>query len=168
MLSPSHTESSPPWVDPNDEALAVRLDLPVLISASASGAGEAVACRIHTASRSPSTRFVRAEASEFPSEAQRLLRHCSGLLDRAGGGSVFIADVDELPVKVQHVLLRTLGDLGGLPVRADAARLFTGTAVALWDRVQDGTFSDRLFYRLNVIHLVVNDARDATHAAETR
>ena len=31
----------------------------------------------------------------------------------------------------------------------------SGTTVSLLDRVASGTFSDRLFYRLNTIHLVV-------------
>jgi DNA-binding NtrC family response regulator len=34
-------------------------------------------------------------------------------------------------------------------------RLMSGTTVSLLDRVASGTFSDRLFYRLNTIHLVV-------------
>jgi DNA-binding NtrC family response regulator len=34
-------------------------------------------------------------------------------------------------------------------------RLMSGTTVSLLDRVASGTFPDRLFYRLNTIHLVV-------------
>jgi DNA-binding NtrC family response regulator len=37
-------------------------------------------------------------------------------------------------------------------------RLIFGTTVSLLDRVTAGTFSDRLFYRLNVIHLTARDA----------
>jgi DNA-binding NtrC family response regulator len=35
-------------------------------------------------------------------------------------------------------------------------RLLTGTTVSLWDRVQHGLFSESLYYRLNLLHLVVD------------
>jgi transcriptional regulator of aromatic amino acid metabolism len=35
-----------------------------------------------------------------------------------------------------------------------AVRLISGTTVSLLERVAAGTFSERLFYRLNILHLV--------------
>ena len=47
-----------------------------------------------------------------------------------------------------------LGGLQSARMSSAAARLISGTTVSLLDRVAAGTFSERLFYRLNIIHLV--------------
>jgi len=52
--------------------------------------------------------------------------------------------------------LAQLQDARNPPV---AVRLIAGTTVALRERVADSAFSERLFYRLNVIHVSVKDAR---------
>ena len=36
-------------------------------------------------------------------------------------------------------------------------RVMTGTTASLWNGVAAGTFSERLFYQLNVLHLVATD-----------
>jgi DNA-binding NtrC family response regulator len=47
--------------------------------------------------------------------------------------------------------------LDSRPDRAldDMPRIITTTAVSLFDRVTQGAFDDRLFHRLNTIHIVV-------------
>src|SRR4029078_7961200 len=42
---------------------------------------------------------------------------------------------------------------------SNGVRLISGTTVSLLDRIAAGTFSEQLFYRLNIIHLTVASAR---------
>jgi transcriptional regulator of acetoin/glycerol metabolism len=44
-------------------------------------------------------------------------------------------------------------------------RLISGTTTSLLDRVAAGTFSERLFYRLNIIHLLAGDSRTLSRAS---
>jgi DNA-binding NtrC family response regulator len=78
---------------------------------------------------------------------------CSNLLDAAAGGTILISDVEELPPTVQRLLVELLAELEVTRAPSDAVRLIAGTTVSLLDRIAAGTFSDRLFYRLNAIHL---------------
>ena len=88
---------------------------------------------------------------------EALRRHCTGLLHAAAGGSILLSDVEEMPPVVQPVLLELLAELALARPRSAAVRLMSGTTVSLLDRVTAGTFSNRLFYRLNVIHLTPRD-----------
>ena len=68
---------------------------------------------------------------------------------------MLLSDVDEMPSAVQGLLLEVLDDLEYERAPAGAIRLVSGTSVSLLDRVAAGTFSERLFYRLNSIHLMI-------------
>jgi len=46
------------------------------------------------------------------------------------------------------------------PDAAAAPRIIATSSVSLFDRVRDGTFDERLFYRLNVVHIVINGMED--------
>jgi transcriptional regulator of acetoin/glycerol metabolism len=54
---------------------------------------------------------------------------------------------------VQEALIDLLDRLQAARRPSAAVRLISGTTVSLLDRITAGTFSARLFYRLNVIHL---------------
>ncbi len=41
-----------------------------------------------------------------------------------------------------------------------------GTTVSLSERIEDGTFSERLFYRLNIIHVVMKVAAPGNGSAQ--
>jgi DNA-binding NtrC family response regulator len=92
-------------------------------------------------------------AGELRVGAQALRDDCAGLLDAAAGGSVLISAVEEMPALVQKALIDLLAGLESARRPSAAVRLISGTTVSLLDRVEAGTFSDRLFYRLNIIHL---------------
>src|SRR5581483_8234424 len=65
-----------------------------------------------------------------------------------------ISLVEEMPQTVQDTLIELLDGLEFTRRPCDAVRLISGTTVSLLDRIAAGTFSDRLFYRLNIIHLM--------------
>ena len=60
-----------------------------------------------------------------------------------------------MPAVVQESLIETLAQLQGASDPVDAVRLIAGTTVVLHDCIVAGTFSERLFYRLNIIHVVM-------------
>jgi len=142
-----------------DEEMAGRSTARLLITASVQGVAETLARRIHGASLRAGLPFVRTFARELPIEPGMLRNTCSELLDAAAGGSMLLSDVEEMPATVQGVLVELLAELEVARAPSAAVRLITGTTVSLLDCIAAGTFSDRLFYRLNAIHLVVPNGR---------
>jgi DNA-binding NtrC family response regulator len=138
-----------------DQEMASRSGARLLITASADGEAEVLARRIHGASERAGSPFVRARACDLPIEPQMLKDACASLLDTAAGGSILIHDVEQTPPTVQRILVDVFAELEFARASSPSARLMTATRVSLLDRIAAGTFSDRLFYRLNMIHLVV-------------
>ncbi len=83
-----------------------------------------------------------------------LKEYCTSVLAAAAGGTVLISAVDEMPPAVQDALSELLAGLEFARSPSADVRLISGTTVSLLDRVAAGTFSERLFYRLNIIHLM--------------
>jgi two-component system NtrC family response regulator len=87
------------------------------------------------------------------------------LFEVAGGGTVFLDEVAELPLKLQAKLLRVVEDrrfrrLGGSEERALSARIVAGTNSSLETAVADNRFRADLFYRLNVARLELPPLRE--------
>ncbi len=76
------------------------------------------------------------------------------LLDAAASGSVLVSAIEHLPAAVQMTLIDMLAGLESSRPPAASVRLISGTTVSLLERVAAGAFSERLFYRLNIIHLM--------------
>jgi DNA-binding NtrC family response regulator len=89
-----------------------------------------------------------------------------GLLRAAKSGTLFIDAVDSLTPTLQTRLSRvleveTLSD-GSAEEDWEAydVRIIVGAPPSLYDRVREGLFREQLFYRINVIHLVVPPLRE--------
>ena len=83
---------------------------------------------------------------------------------KAFGGSLFIEEIGELPLKTQGQLLNVLerADQSRSEVTDEAftpPRLILSTRYDLMKRVEDGSFRPDLFYRLGVLPLVVPPLR---------
>jgi DNA-binding NtrC family response regulator len=143
-----------------DEAIAAGCSLPLLITASSAGAVEALARRVHAAGFGAPSPFIPARARALPIDPGMLRETWSNLTQAATGGSLLLNDVEDMPASVQDRLIELLVELEGARARAPSAavRLMAGTTVSLYDRIVGGTFSERLFYRLNIIHLVARNA----------
>jgi two-component system response regulator HydG len=88
-----------------------------------------------------------------------------GRIERADRGTVFLDEVGELTPSVQVKLLRFLQEgeiehLGGTGALKVDCRVVAATNVDLGSRVRDGKFREDLFYRLNVIQVVLPPLRD--------
>ncbi|HJN74587.1 MAG TPA: sigma 54-interacting transcriptional regulator [Myxococcota bacterium] len=149
--------------------------LPVLVSGETGSGKERVAEALHSLSLRR-RRVVFDCASAQPSlAASALFGHVAGAFsgahrDRAGafeqahGGTLQLANIDELPRSLQPMLLRVLDDRTFLPVggndrqRADV-RLVTTSRHDLRKLVADGAFREDLYFRLSVVELVVPSLR---------
>jgi DNA-binding NtrC family response regulator len=136
------------------EKIASRSSATLLITAFSPARVEELARRIHLASDRAGAPFVLLPTHALPIEPVALRERCSALLDAAIGGSLLMVDVEAMPVLVQEVFLDLVAELQAARARSAAVRLIAGTTVPLLERVTGGTFSERLFYRLNVIHIV--------------
>ncbi len=83
-----------------------------------------------------------------------------GLFRTASGGSLFLDEIGEMPLEMQPKLLRALETNQVTPVGADQSvdvdtRLVAATNRNLMDEINEGRFREDLFYRLNVVELIV-------------
>jgi DNA-binding NtrC family response regulator len=140
-----------------DEDVACRCAARLLISASTARGAEALARRIHAAGPRSQCPFVHVWARDFPVDPQALREYCGTVLDRAARGSMLIDAVEEMSPTVQDVLIELLAGLELIRRPSAAVRLISGTTVSLLDRIAAGTFSEQLFYRLNIIRLMAPD-----------
>ncbi|HBZ55137.1 MAG TPA: sigma-54-dependent Fis family transcriptional regulator [Syntrophobacteraceae bacterium] len=144
-----------------------------------SGTGKTILARaIHSWSRRKSKPFG---ALSCPSLAAELLEselfgHVRGaftgaLRDHPGriaaceGGSLFLDEIGDLPLAVQAKLLRFLQEkvferVGDLQTRKADVRILAATNVDLETAVKMGRFREDLFYRLNVVEIVIPPLRE--------
>ena len=88
-----------------------------------------------------------------------------GRFEMAQGGTIFLDDIDDVPLAMQVKLLRVLQNrvverLGGTRSIPLDVRVITGTKRDLKQLVSEGKFREDLFYRLNVIPIMLPPLRD--------
>ncbi|WP_300682713.1 sigma 54-interacting transcriptional regulator [uncultured Bilophila sp.] len=88
-----------------------------------------------------------------------------GLFEIANGGTLMLDEIGELPLTLQSKLLRVLENgevqrVGGVKRRHVSVRILAATNRNLEQMVRDGTFREDLFYRLNVIPIVMPPLRE--------
>jgi two-component system response regulator HydG len=90
-----------------------------------------------------------------------------GLFVEADGGTLFLDEIGDMAPSLQAKLLRVLEDGEIRPIGADVSRrvdvrIVAATHQDLEARVEAGAFRSDLFYRLNVVPIVVPPLRDRT------
>lgn len=92
-------------------------------------------------------------------------RKKDGKFVQAHGGSFFLDEVSEMSLTMQAKLLRVIQEreivrIGGDKVIPVNIRLITATNKNLYDLIKQGKFREDLYYRLNVVELVLPPLRD--------
>jgi transcriptional regulator with PAS, ATPase and Fis domain len=88
-----------------------------------------------------------------------------GYFEVAGGGTIFLDEVAELPLQTQVRLLRVLetGEfikVGSSKVLKTDVRLVAATNVNIPEAIQKGKFREDLYYRLNTVPIQIPSLRD--------
>jgi two-component system, NtrC family, response regulator AtoC len=160
-------------------ARIARSGAKVLITGESGCGKELVAHAVHAGSDRATRPFVAVNCAGIPETLlePELFGHVKGSftgayrdkqgkLELANLGTVFLDEIGEMTLRMQGLLLRFLetGELqkvgsDGMVSRVDV-RVIAATNRNLRDMITQGTFREDLFYRLNVIHLVVPPLRD--------
>ena len=144
-------------------------DASVLIEGESGTGKERIARAIHALSARKDKPFVALSCGALPdtlletelfghekgafTDAQKLRR---GRFEVADGGTIFLDDIDDMPLAVQVKLLRVLQEreferVGGETLVHVDIRVVAATKVPLLDHVRAGKFREDLYYRLNVV-----------------
>ncbi len=155
-----------------------EVDTAVLVRGESGTGKELVARALHQRSRRRSGPFVALNCAAIPAnmlEAE-LFGHVKGaftdaratrpgLFERARGGTLFLDEIAELHIGLQPKLLRALQEKAIRPVGSNSevevdVRVVTATNADLARAVEQGRFRADLFYRLDVIQIVVPALRE--------
>src|SRR5687767_3713826 len=156
-----------------------RSDAKVLITGESGVGKEIVARNIHSRGPRNTHVFAPVNCAGLPETLleSELFGHVKGSftgayrdkpgkLETAHMGTIFLDEVGEMTLRMQGLLLRFL-ETGELQkVGADGSgrivnvRVIAATNRNLRDMITQGTFREDLFYRLNVIHIVVPPLRE--------
>jgi two-component system NtrC family response regulator len=142
------------------------------------GTGKEVFARaIHAASPRENAPFVAVNCAAIPAQLleSELFGHergaftdarqkKQGLLELARDGTLFLDEVSSLPLDLQPKLLRALEErrvrrVGGFDEIEIRCRVTAASNVPLEELVEGGLFREDLFYRLNVLRLVIPPLR---------
>ena len=153
-------------------------DVTVLIEGE-SGTGKEIAARlIHTHSERRDKPFISVNCAAFAEQLleAELFGHVKGAFTGAAaqkpgrfqladGGTLFLDEIGDLSPKGQGDLLRVLEDgafrmVGGSELIRVNVRIIAATNKKLPDFVAEGKFREDLFYRLNVVPVVMPPLRE--------
>jgi Nif-specific regulatory protein len=88
-----------------------------------------------------------------------------GRFELANGGSIFLDEMGKMSLAMQAKLLRVVEDkeferVGGTTTIKTEVKIIAATNLDLEKAIEDGTFREDLFYRLNIIPIVLPPLRD--------
>lgn len=156
-----------------------RTSSTVMITGETGTGKELVAHAVHNLSNRRKERFIKVNASSFPNSLaeSELFGYESGSFtgarsqgkkgkfELADKGTLFIDEINQMPMDIQPKLLRVLQEkeldrIGGeKPIPIDV-RIIAASNENLKELVKQGKFRKDLYYRLNVIELEVPPLRE--------
>jgi DNA-binding NtrC family response regulator len=153
-------------------------DATLLIQGESGTGKEVIAKAVHHASARAARPFVAVNCGAVPetlleSELFGYMRGAFtgaavsklGLFEEADGGTLFLDEIAEMPAALQVKLLRVLQSgevrrLGATQATTIAVRVIAATNGDLAALISEGKFREDLFYRLNVIQVMLPPLRD--------
>jgi two-component system, NtrC family, C4-dicarboxylate transport response regulator DctD len=159
-------------------ASIAEIDIDVLIIGEAGSGKQAAATAIHRWSRRRQGKFVglncsaipmaTAESELFGQEAGRVdgsARRRIGRMDQADRGTLFLAEVESLPLTIQARMIgvlqqRIVAPLGSDEARPVDVRVVAATDADLAEALRRREFREDLFYRLSVVTVRIPPLRE--------
>lgn len=157
---------------------ACDVDSAVLITGESGTGKDLIARAIHFGGRRAGKAFVPISSCAIPTQLveSELFGHEKGAftgadkkrigkIQVADEGTLFLDEMGEMPMEIQAKLLRVLQDHSFYPVgstkliHADI-RIICATNRDLLQGIQEGTFRQDLYYRINVLHIEMPPLRD--------
>ncbi len=153
-------------------------DAAVLIQGESGTGKELVANAIQATSKRKSKPFVKVNCAVFPDTllASELFGHIKGAFtdavkDRLGRfelaneGTIFLDEIAEMPLQTQVQLLRVLQEgtferVGESISRKTDVRVIAATNLKITEALKNGKLREDLYYRLNVIPIVIPPLRE--------
>lgn len=158
--------------------ISARTDANVLLCGETGAGKDLLAGVIHRHSHRNKFPFVKVGCTLFPSTLfeSELYGHevgsftgadrgRKGRFELSENGTIYLDDVDDIPLEHQAKLLRAIEEKvfervgGATPIQADV-RIIASTKLNLMDKIADGTFRQDLYYRLDVLRIRVPPLRE--------
>ena len=156
-----------------------HVDSTVLILGESGVGKELIAQLIHRASKRSTGPFIKINCGAIPTNLLEseffgyepgaftgaLKEGKPGLFELAQGGTLFLDEIGEIPLDLQVKILRTLQDkvitrVGGKTNISLDVRIVAATNRDLKKMMQENTFREDLYYRLNVVPMVLPPLRN--------
>lgn len=159
-------------------ATAAEVDSAVLISGETGTGKELVAKAVHESRPDQRGVFVKVDCGSLSNALieSELFGHekgaftdasqdKKGLVEIAGGGTLFLDEIGNLPMDLQPKLLRLIEEstfrrVGGIKDISVNIRIIAATNADLIECIDNSTFREDLYYRLNVIPIPLPPLRD--------
>jgi two-component system, NtrC family, response regulator AtoC len=177
----SFLAASPQMVRIRQQLLQIApVDVPVFICGESGVGKEVVARMIHLRSKRKTQPFVKVNCAALPGELLEselfgfeqgaftgAVRAKPGKFELANKGTIFLDEIAEMSTHLQAKLLHVLQDhqysrLGGRNLIDTDVRVLAATNVDVQEAMKTGRFREDLYYRLNVLSIMVPPLRERT------
>ncbi|MFJ8247426.1 sigma-54-dependent Fis family transcriptional regulator [Peribacillus asahii] len=164
---------------------AALSDYPVIIYGESGTGKELVAQALHTSGSRIMKPFIAVNCSAIPEHLieSELFGYergaftganregAPGKFEAANGGTIFLDEIGDMPLKAQAALLRVLQEktvtrIGGDKVKPIDVRVIAATNKNLREEIQEGRFREDLYYRLKGIFITLPPLRNRSDIIE--
>jgi two-component system response regulator AtoC len=175
----SFLAASPQMVRIRQQILQIApVDVPVFICGESGVGKEVVARMIHLRSKRRNQAFIKVNCAALPGELLEselfgfeqgaftgAHRAKPGKFELANKGTIFLDEIAEMSTHLQAKLLHVLQDhqysrLGGRHLVETDVRVLAATNVDVQEAMKTGRFREDLYYRLNVLSILVPPLRE--------
>ena len=158
--------------------ICARTDANVLLYGETGVGKDLLATTIHRNSHRQTFPYVKVGCTLFPPQLieSELYGHekgsftgadqqRKGRFDLAEGGTLYLDDVDDIPLEQQSKLLRAIEEkvferVGGASLIKADVRIIASTKRNLLEKIGEGTFREDLYYRLDVLRINIPPLRE--------